>query len=115
MGAVRNCCDRLWDLRYSVPLTTMQININCQQYAGYSTARIELDETVLAAPVECNYHEPLGAIAIAILQYLMTTGQLKVVLNGKEVITQVNDETPFQDFFEDCEWLHDHDVMTRSC
>jgi hypothetical protein len=92
----------------------MQININCKQYAGYSTARIELDGTVnLAEPVECNYHEPLGAIAIAILQYLMTTGQLKVVLNGKEVITQVNDETPFQDFFEDCEWLHDHDVMTR--
>ena len=53
--------------------------------------------------------------SLDMLNYLMTTGQLKLNLNGKEVVTQENDETPFQDFFEDCEWLHDHDVMTRSC
>ena len=81
MGVVRNCGDRLRELRYSTPLMKMEININCKQYAGYSTARIELDGTVdLAEPIECNYHE-----------------------------------TPFQDFFEDCEWVHDHDVMQRSC
>ena len=93
----------------------MEININCTKMSGYSTARIELGTVDQEIPIECNYHEPLGAIAIATLNYLMATGQLKLVLNGKEVVTQENDETPFQDFFEDCEWVHDHDVMQRSC
>lgn len=87
---------------------TIGINVTCTQYSGYANARVEgnLDD-----PTEVNSQEALGAIALAVLKHLMVTGQLKLILNGKEVITQELDETPYQDFFEDCEWFYDHDIM----
>jgi hypothetical protein len=87
---------------------TIEINVGCTQYSNYANARVEgnLDDSI-----EVNSQEALGAIAIASLKHLMVTGQLKLVLNGKEVITQELDETPYQDFFEDCQWFYDHDIM----
>jgi hypothetical protein len=88
------------------------MDINVSQYCGYASARVELDGTNdLADPIEVNSQEPLNAIAVAVLRHLMATGQLKLVLNGKEVQTQENDETPYQDFFEDCEWFYIHDII----
>jgi hypothetical protein len=86
----------------------IEINVSCTQYSGYANARVEgnLDD-----PTELNSQEPLNAIALAVLKHLMVTGQLKLVLNGKEVVTQELDETPYQDLFEDCEWFYDHDIM----
>lgn len=90
----------------------MEINVTCNQLSGYANARVELDGTTdLADPIEVNGQEPLNAIAVAVLRHLMTTGQLKLVLNEKEVITQELDEVPYQDFFEDCEWMYDHDII----
>ena len=91
---------------------TIEINVNCTQYSGYANARVELDGTNdLNDPIEVNSQEALNAIAGAVLKHLMVTGQLKLVVNGKEVITQELDETPYEDFFEGCEWFYDHDIM----
>lgn len=85
----------------------MEINVTCTQFRGYANARVELDESAnLADPIEVNDIGPARAIALAVLQHLMTTGQIKLVLNGKEVVTQ-EDEESYEDFYG-CEWWHDH-------
>jgi hypothetical protein len=90
----------------------MEINVTCNQFCGYSSARVELDGSCdLPEPIECSNQEPLAAIAVAVLRHLITTGQLKLVLNEKEIVTQENDETPYQDFFENSEWFYDHDII----
>ena len=88
----------------------IEIKVNCTQYSGYANARVELDGD-LDDPIELNSQEPLNAIALAVLKHLMVTGKLKLAVNGKEVVTQELDETPYQDFFEGCEWFYDHDIM----
>jgi hypothetical protein len=94
------------------PLTTMEINIDCTKMSGYYNAVIELDGTNdLDNPIIADKAQPLDAIAGVVLEYLIATGQLSISINGVKIEPKPEEETPYESFFDDSDWLEDCNVI----
>lgn len=90
----------------------MEININCVQMNGYFDATIDLDGTTnLDNPVNYDAVEPRDAIAGAVLEYLMKTGQLNISINGIKIEQKPEDETPHESFFDNDDWVWDNSIV----
>jgi hypothetical protein len=93
-------------------LMKMEINIHCTKMSGYYNAVIELDGTNdLDNPIIADKTQPLDAIASTLMEYLMKTGQLSISINGVKVESNPEEETPYESFFDDSDWLEDCNVI----
>jgi hypothetical protein len=90
----------------------MEININCTKMSGYYNAVIELDGTNdLDNPIIADKAQPLDTIAGVVLEYLIATGQLSISINGVKIEPKPEEETPYESFFDDSDWLEDCNVI----
>ncbi len=81
---------------------------------GYFDATIDLDSTTnLSNAVIYDALEPLDAIAGAILEYLMKTGQLNISINGIKIEQKPEDETPYESFFDNDDWVWDNNINIK--
>lgn len=90
----------------------MEINVNCVQMNGYFNTTIDLDGTTdLDNPINYDAVEPRDAIAGAVLEYLMKTGQLNISINGIKIEQKPEDEVPYESFFDNDDWVWDNNIV----